>query len=204
VLPHIHAALIHLSAMPNDTTAQNAVTALSSAHRELSALIRTLPPATPHRLEHVGLVQTLHDLAKLDFGAAFDAVTWTIAPGVETKLEKTPLFVGEVVSYAVQETLRNAARHARGSESRRPLHVAVTVSWQHGLSIEIADDGVGIANSQTNGGSGAGLRLHRGLLGVLGGTLQIATPLTGGTLIRLFVPEDLWILPVIEGVRELE
>jgi signal transduction histidine kinase len=203
VLPHIHAALIHLSAMPDDTTAQNAVTALSSAHRELSALIRTLPPATPHRLEHVGLVQTLHDLATLDFGAAFDAVTWNIAPGVEAKLAKTPQFVGEVVSYAVQETLRNAARHARGSDSRRPLHVAVTIAWQHGLSIEIVDDGVGIANSQTNGGAGAGLRLHRGLLGVLGGTLQITTPAPGGTLIRLFIPEDLWILPVIEGVPEL-
>ncbi len=206
VLPHIHAALIHLSAMPApDITVQQAVTALSSAHRELSALIRTLPPATPHRLEHVGLVQTLHDLATLDFGAAFDAVAWTIVPGVEARLANTPQFVGEVVSYAVQETLRNAARHGRGSDARRLLHVALTVSWQHGLSIEIADDGVGmLADGRANGGSGAGLRLHRGLLGVLGGTLQISTPAAGGTLVRLFIPEDLWTLPVLEGSQEPE
>ena len=63
---------------------------------------------------------------------------------------------------------------------------------------EIADDGVGmLASSQANGGSGAGLRLHRGLLGVLGGTLHISPPASGGTLVRLFIPEDLWSLVVL-------
>lgn len=199
VLPHIHAALIHLSAMPQpDPTAANAITALSNAHSQLSALIRTLPPATPHRLEHVGLVRTLHDLATVDFGAAFDAVHWQIAADVEAKLATTPQFVGEVVSYALQESLRNAARHARGSDSRRSLHISVQVEWQYGLVIAVVDDGVGIAQSQSNGGSGAGLRLHRGLLGVLGGSLSITRADGGGTLVRLFVPEDLWNLPVVE------
>jgi signal transduction histidine kinase len=198
VLPHIHAALIHLSAMPNpDSTATEAIGALSNAHRELSALIRTLPPATPHRLEHVGLAQTLHDLATLDFGAAFDSVSWQIAPGVEPRLVSTPQFVGEVVSYAVQEALRNAARHARGADSRRPLPVTIAISWNHGLVIEIADDGVGMQAAGGNGGAGAGLRLHRGLLAVLGGTFQASSPPAGGTSVRLFVPEDLWSLAVL-------
>ena len=199
VLPHIHAALIHLSALPADETAQHAVVALSNAHRELSALIRTLPPATPHRLEQIGLTQTLHDLATVDFGAAFDSVHWNIAPHVEAKLVNTPQFVGEVISYAVQEALRNAARHARSPESRRPLNLTIVITWQHGLVIEISDDGVGMGNGNGNGGAGAGLRLHRGLLAVLGGTLHLITPAGGGTTVRLFIPEDLWSLVVQEA-----
>ena len=199
ILPQIHAALIHLSAMPQpDATAQNAITALSNAHSQLSTLIRTLPPATPYRLEHVGLLQTLHDLATVDFGASFDQVTWQIAPNLETRLQQTPLFVGEVISYAVQETLRNAARHARGHDPRRLLHLNIQLAWQHGLTIDIMDDGIGMKPQATsNGGTGTGLRLHRSLLAVLGGSLHVQSNNGHGTHVRLFVPEELWNLPSV-------
>lgn len=200
VLPQIHAALIHLSAVSaNDPMAQQTIQALSEAHTKLSALIRSLPPATPHRLAQGGLAQTLHDMVLVDFGNAFDQVSYTVAPAAEARLADTPQFIGEVVSYALQETLRNAARHARGNDPRRPLQMRVQIDWQHGLVVDICDDGVGMQTHQaSSSGSGSGLRLHRGLLMVIGGSLNIATPEQGGTHIHIQVPEELWNLPVLE------
>ncbi|HYF62811.1 MAG TPA: ATP-binding protein, partial [Herpetosiphonaceae bacterium] len=84
-----------------------------------------------------------------------------------------------------------------GADSRRPLNVTISIAWNHGLAIEIADDGVGLAAPGNGGGAGAGLRLHRGLLSVLGGTFQAGSPPGGGTSVKLTVPEDLWALAVL-------
>ncbi len=195
ILPQIHAALIHLSAMPNpDATVQAATRALADAHSQLSTLIRTLPPATPHRLEHVGLLQTLRDLALVDFKAAFDDVQWNEQPGIAERLALTPQFVGEVISYAVQEALRNAARHARNDSSQQPLHVTVDLHWQQGLHISISDDGVGFKQAQASTSTGIGLNVHRSLLALLGGKLAIEAGTPRGTTVRMYVPEDLWNL----------
>ena len=193
ILPELHAALIHLSTLDqHDRATREVMNALSSAHDQLSRLIRTLPPATPYRLEHVGLLQTLHDLVTIDFKAAFDAIEWACDAQVADKLANTPQFVGEVVSYALQEALRNAARHAR--DGQRPLHVRVQTRWEEGLSITVEDDGIGIHAPSTSS-TGAGLSVHRGLLAVLGGQLQVQATLEGGTSVMLFVPKDLWALP---------
>lgn len=203
VLPQIHAALIHLSALQGrDPAAEQAIGALSSAHSQLSRMIRALPPATPLRLEHAGLLGALRDLATVDFGAAFDQMDWAVEPGVAERLTATPQFVGEVVCYAAQEALRNVARHARGADSRRPLQVAVRVAWRRGLQIDIEDNGVGVAQAEENGSAGIGSRLHRSLLAVLGGAWQTLARDGGGTMVRLSVPEDLWILPALTGEAE--
>lgn len=95
-----------------------------------------------------------------------------LPPGVELTADRI-----------VQEALTNTVRHAHA----RRADVLVTYS-DHGLELEVADDGLGIANSVSGGGHGfVGMRER---VALYGGTVEIGTRSGGGAVIRARLPID--------------
>lgn len=81
----------------------------------------------------------------------------------------------------VQEATHNAIRHAQARE----LSIALTAHGS-GLCLEIADDGVGLPDSDS--GQGYGLTGLRDRAARLGATLEIHSSRGSGTCIRLLLP----------------
>ena len=120
-----------------------------------------------------------------------------VGPGADEQARRLPLFVSEVIFYAAQEALRNAARHGRGADADRKLHLDVVIDCTPGLQIAIGDDGVGRARNldatpgRANGeaaGAGSGLLFHSAMLAVVGGVLSVTDRLDGGTRVVIEVP----------------
>src|SRR6185312_11914746 len=155
-----------------------AIDMISDAHRRLAAMMRASAPSAPHRLERDGLMQAIHAMLEQDFQNAFDKVEWRVSDETAVYIDEvTPPAIAELVFAAVQEALRNAARHARGSDVHRRLRLLLKASWNpDDLSLEliVADDGVGIASSSSaTTGTGGGLLTHSALLAIAGGSLTI-------------------------------
>jgi signal transduction histidine kinase len=93
--------------------------------------------------------------------------------------EPLPEPVEAAAYYVVAEALTNAAKHSHASE------VSVRIAREDGFTrIEVADDGVGGAD--TEGGSGI-----RGLVDrveALGGRLSLESPLGSGTTVQAAIP----------------
>ncbi|MGH3146927.1 MAG: sensor histidine kinase [Rubrobacter sp.] len=90
----------------------------------------------------------------------------------------------EVAAYRIsQEALTNVARHARAQSC--VLRLAVT----NGMRLEIADDGVGIADEHS---AGVGFLSMRERAAELGGTCVVEKVPEGGTrvLVRLPLQEE--------------
>ena len=89
-----------------------------------------------------------------------------------------PAAVETAAYYVVAEALTNAAKHASAAS------VAVRL-WRTGdlLVVEVSDDGVGGADP-----SGGGLTGLRSRVAALDGTLRVASPAGGPTLVRAEVP----------------
>ena len=47
-----------------------------------------------------------------------------------------PLFASEVIFFAAQEAIRNAAKHGRGGDAQRPLHLDVALQNRIGLAAD--------------------------------------------------------------------
>ena len=76
------------------------------------------------------------------------------------------------------EGLANAMKHAAATR------IAITASINHaGLELDVRDDGIGGSNPGGPGLVGLADRVH-----VLLGELQVGSPATGGTLLRLRLP----------------
>jgi len=115
-----------------------------------------------------------------------------LASAVEALAERTPIPVSvdvpegrwpagiEVAAYfVVAEAITNAVRHAGAS------HAEVAASVVEGrLRIAVSDDGVGGADPRA--GTGLGGLADR--LAALGGTLEVVSPVGGGTVIVGFLP----------------
>ncbi len=197
LLPHIHLALLRIEALrkknPADWEGQlNEVAhGLTQTHRRLAALVREMSNAVPTRLASEGLVAALHSALTHDFRDSFDAISWQASPAANEQARRLPLFVGEVVFYAAQEALRNAARHARGGDPARKLRLDVTVDGTSGLRIVIGDDGVGRNGMpDETAGAGSGLRFHSAMLAVVGGTLSVSDREGGGTRVVIELPQN--------------
>ena len=144
--------------------------------------------AAPIRLESEGLVEALHNALMHDFRDGFDAVEWRAVPEAAEQARRLPLFVSEVMFYAAQEAIRNAARHARGGQADRKLHLSVVVECGPGLRIIIVDDGIGRSRAVDTAGSGSGLQFHTAMLAVVGGTLGVSERASGGTQVVIELP----------------
>lgn len=179
VLPQLHTALLLLSA---DRQADSQITPLLvDAHRQISDLLRDMPPAPTHDLRD-GPIAALRHAEELSAG--FDEVHWQIEP--RAAAARPPDVSAEVLYYAAREAIRNAARYGRGDDSARPLRLAIRATADRSLAIQIEDDGVGVGATGRSGG-GHGLALHSTLLAIVGGTLSVER-LAHGTRITIALP----------------
>ncbi|HEY4720747.1 MAG TPA: ATP-binding protein, partial [Anaerolineae bacterium] len=198
VLPQIHLALLKVEALRNgsavDREAQigEASAALTQTHRRLSSLVREMSNAVPTRLESEGLAAALKSAIDHDFHDSFDRIEWQASPAASERARQLPFFASEVIFYAAQEAIRNAARHGRGSDANRKLNLSVTIECDPELRIVIGDDGVGVAAQrkiEPSNGSGSGLLFHSTMLAVIGGALTVSDRLGGGTQVVINGPE---------------
>lgn len=193
ILPQLHTALLMLSAgvAPANGNTAEAVVLLSNTHQQISNLLREMPAATPPILGRLGLIKALQALVADEFNDAFDGVAWQIEPGAETLLQTLPPLTAEVIFYATREVIRNAARHGRGDDPQRPLHLAVIIAADHGLTIQIEDNGVGLETSgPLHNGSGQGLALHSAMLAVVGGVLDVESVPDCQTRVTVGLPQE--------------
>jgi signal transduction histidine kinase len=140
---------------------------LAGALEELQEIARGIHPAV---LTQGGLVPALNALARRS------AVPVELMVRVEPRL---PEPVERTAYYIVSEALTNAAKHAQAST----VHVAVA-----------AGDGVLVLSVRDDGRGGADPRRGSGLIGLtdrvdaLAGTIQVASPIGGGTTLRVTLP----------------
>ena len=199
VLPRLHTAILQLEGAVSRAEGPgqevtSSIETLMAVHRQLSDLIRAMPTAAPHQLARHGLVAALRSLVQDDFGGNFEEITWQADPEAVAAAGDIPLFMGEAVFYAAQEAIRNAARHGRGDDPKRTLHLNVSVKWQEGLCIAIQDDGVGLSvpDRLADGhpsGSGSGLRFHSAMLAVIGAHLEVESQKEHGTRVTISLPQ---------------
>ncbi|HEY4690203.1 MAG TPA: hypothetical protein VIK33_12890 [Anaerolineae bacterium] len=194
ILPQIHLALLRIESLrrkPADweSSLDEVASELTQTHQRLSALVREMGNAVPTRLESEGLVAALHSALMHDFRDSFDAIDWRADPAAGESARRLPLFVGEVVFYATQEAIRNAARHARGDDPTRKLRLSVAVDGAPGLTIAVSDDGVGRSAGGATTSAGSGLLFHSTMMAVVGGTLIVSERASGGTQVTIELPQ---------------
>jgi signal transduction histidine kinase len=81
----------------------------------------------------------------------------------------------------VAEALTNAAKHAQASEVKVRAHAT-----DDSLTVLIADDGIGGADSR----KGSGLIGLKDRIEVLGGRMHVTSPPGGGTSIDITIPHS--------------
>jgi two-component sensor histidine kinase len=214
ILPQIHLALLRLetlhsqprSGVSSDATdvspeagkgeqeqaIEETIDLISSTHRRLAAMMRETAPGAPYRLERDGMLAAIRAMLEQDFQHAFDEVEWRVSEETAAYIDEiTPPAIAELVFAAVQEALRNAARHARGADVHRPLRLLFKASWnaaENCLEVIVADDGVGTGSASTTTGTGGGLLTHSALLAIAGGNLSVKSSPGEGVTVRILLP----------------
>lgn len=171
---------------------------ITDAHRHLAAMMRTTAPGAPYppyRMEREGMIQAIRAMLEQDFQHAFDEVDWCVSDETATYIdEMIPPAIAELVFAAVQEAMRNAARHARGTDLDRHLRLTFKAAWnktENGLEVIVADDGVGIASSSSSTtGTGGGLLTHSALLAIAGGSLTLKSSPGEGVTVQILIPAE--------------
>lgn len=121
-------------------------------------------------------------LAEQGLGAALEALADRSSVPVKLSVlldERLPREIEATTYFLVSEALTNAARHA----GARLVTVCVARA-DGGLRVEVADDGRGGAAR----GVGGGLQGVTDRLAALGASLQLDSPLGGGTRIVTVLP----------------
>jgi signal transduction histidine kinase len=165
----------------------------------------------------LGLVGALRKSVDEELAEAFDSVEWQVDPQVTAHTADISPLSAEVIYYAAREAIRNAARYARPSDSKKALHLKIAVLWHNGLEILVEDDGVGMAwrptvgtepakdvpppaqngsngrNPQSAAGDlksagGHGLALHSTMMAVVGGSLAVESAPGEYTRVVLSLP----------------
>jgi signal transduction histidine kinase len=186
ILPRLHTALLNLNG-----AAPDAINLLTEVHREISDLLRELPPAITPQIARRGLVGALKEEVGSEFEQAFEGVTWEIEADAEPKAKTIPALTAEVIFYATREAVRNAARYGRNGDSARPLHLNIRVAWRDGLEIIVQDDGIGVSGSTpSDGGAGQGLALHGTMMAIVGGVLTMESAQGEYTRVALTLPQS--------------
>ncbi len=158
---------------------------LGETHRRLSQVVREIPASSILEVRRLGLFGALRKAAEMELADSLAGIDWRIAPQAEARSRELAPVVVEVLFLAAREAMRNAAHHGRGAQPGRPLHVHVEAVAEDGLTITLADDGVGLEAQPE--ALGQGLALHSTLMAIIGGTLEIDSS-AAGTRLRLHLP----------------
>jgi hypothetical protein len=205
---------------PSSEVSSDALSLLADAHRQISDLLRDMPPTVAPEMARLGLVGALRKAVDEDLAGAFDGVSWQIDPQVAQHAACIPPLAAEVIYYAAREAIRNSARYGRSGDPSRLLHLKIAVLWHNGLEILVEDDGVGLSsaaegrrtkddgrmaengNGHSNGsngssnpngatgGSGQGLALHSTMMAVVGGSLSADSVPGEYTRVVMSLPVD--------------
>jgi signal transduction histidine kinase len=204
ILPQMHLALLRLEtlrpritapqtdASPAEPALDEAIDMIAQAHRHLAAMMRATTTSAPHRLERDGMMHAIRTMIRQDFHEAFDEIAWNVPEEIATHIDEiVPPAIAELIFAAIQEALRNAARHARGSDVHRHLRLTVTAACDPHLEITVTDDGVGIISaSSSTTGTGGGLLTHSALLAIAGGSLTVKSAPGEGVAVRILLPGE--------------
>ena len=179
---------------------------LGGVHRDLAALLRATPTASPRRLEH-GFCAALEAALEGELKGAFDTLRWEAPGEARAAADELPDITADLLLGATREALRNASRHARGGDLHRQLGVTVRLNaddrW---VVVRVADDGTGlqpgsafntdvdatgaVAGEPRTEGSRSGLLTHSALLALVGGSLAAQSGPQGGTVVALRAPRQ--------------
>lgn len=199
-LPMLHLALLQLETVRSlranesdersEQVLNNAVQSISDAHRQLASMMRAMATGAPHRLERDGMMTAIHTMLEQDFQHAFDVVEWEVVEETARFIDDVvPPAIAELIFAAVQEILRNAARHARGTDVHRRLRLTISAFCNPHLEVLVVDDGIGIVTSSSaTTGTGGGLLTHSALLAIAGGSVTVKTAPGEGVSVRIFLP----------------
>ena len=214
ILPQMHLALLRLETLRStsdmrrgdpeslessevcrEQVLHEAIDTISDAHRRLATMMRTTAPGAPHRLERDGMMHAIRTMLEQDFQSAFDEIEWYVSEETATAIDEvTPPAIAELIFAAVQEALRNAARHARGNDVHRHLRLTLSASYNREgpyLEVIVADNGVGITSaSSATTGTGGGLLTHSALLAIAGGSLNIKSSPGEGVTVKILLPAE--------------
>ncbi len=214
ILPQMHLALLRLETLRStsdmkqsepenlessevcrEQVLHEAIDMISDAHRRLATMMRTTAPGAPHRLERDGMMHAIRTMLEQDFQSAFDEIEWYVSEETATAIDEvTPPAIAELIFAAVQEALRNAARHARGRDVHRHLRLTLSASYSREgpyLEVIVADNGVGITSaSSATTGTGGGLLTHSALLAIAGGSLNIKSSPGEGVTVKILLPAE--------------
>ena len=168
---------------------------LIAARMELSGIEAAMPPADERRdqLAHaaMGLAGAQEDLVEISRGIHPGALAeGGLGPAIKTLARRSPVPVEvelrtetrlpaplEVAAYyIVSEALTNTAKHAEASAAQVVVEARAGV-----LDLSIHDDGRGGADASR----GSGLIGLADRIDALGGTLDVASPIGGGTTLRV-------------------
>ena len=157
---------------------QPVVTTLADEVQRAVAEVRRLCDGLrPEALQELGLAAALADVA--------ERLSCLGGPAVALEAEPLPPLPAaqEVAAYRVlMEATTNAVRHSGARQ------VAIRLYWDEGLHGTVEDDGAGIAPGVPEG---VGLGAMSDRADELGGRTTITRTRTGGTLVRLWLPEVL-------------
>lgn len=179
---------------------------LGQAHHDLAALMRATPIVNKRHLEH-GLVSALRAALDGEFRGTFDELTFDAPEDARIAADALTPIIADLLLGAVQEALRNAGRHGRGSDLHRQLGVRVALAAdERAVTITVADDGIGLQSERTRdgevnedintivvqpadtAGTRSGLLTHGALIALVGGALTVHSVPSHGTTVTIRVP----------------
>jgi two-component system, NarL family, sensor kinase len=149
----------------------------AETQRAVSDVRRIVYGLRPPALDELGLAGALREeVARLELQAPGLSVSLTTPEG---RLDGLPAAV-EVAGYRIVcEALTNVVRHAQAR------HCSVRVDLDHGLALQICDDGVGLADGWR---AGVGVSAMRERVAELGGELFVGAGDPRGTRIAARLP----------------
>ena len=171
VLPQLHTTMLAMSAGQLDSA--QVVAQLADTHRQIANILHAMPATSASAVTTHGVLGALRRFIEGDQREVFTGVKWEISDQAKAHLAALPPLSAEVLYGAAREAVRNAAKHAAGTQAGRPVHLRITAELHDTLRLHIEDDGVGLAAPTTSrAGSGHGMALHSTMMAVIGGSWE--------------------------------
>lgn len=179
ILPLLHTALL---VDPKSPSAGQ----ITSAHQQISQLLREAPPPPPANIVQNGLFSVIQKTAQTEAELIGASLIYDVPPEVEAAASLLPLEAAETVFYAVRECLRNIQKHNH-FEANQTVEITVSAVIDGTLQITIQNNGTPIDQSPVSS-SGQGLSLHNALLTIFGGGLRLDHPAEALTRVIISLP----------------